>query len=126
MARCVNEKSGCLSDQLRAWELSPAQFDVIAQVGASRGITQRELAGRLVVTEGNVTQLLDKLERQGLVERHAEGRCNQLKLTDAGRLLYARVVPEHEELIAQQFAVLSAAEKDELSRLLRKISRGSG
>lgn len=123
MLRYVNHKNVELGERLRARELSPAQFDVIAQIGSVEGLTQRELAGRLVVTEGNVTQLLDKLGRQGLVERHADGRCNKLRLTKKGRSIYEAIVPEQEQQIARQFAALSITELDELARLLRKASR---
>lgn len=47
---------------LRRFDLTTAQFDVIAQVGAHEGLTQQELAEALLVTKGNVTQLLDRLE----------------------------------------------------------------
>lgn len=112
-----------LAQRLRSEALSPAQFDVIAQVGSAEGIMQRDLAGRLLVTAGNVTQLLDKLEKQGLVTRHADGRCNRLGLTDAGRKLYRRTVPEQNRLIAERFSVLDDTEQEELRRLLRKLSR---
>ena len=121
--RLANTKNSLLGERLRARTLSPAQFDVIAQVGSADGLTQRDLAGRLVVTEGNITQLLDKLQKQGLVTRHAEGRCNRLGLTPEGRRLYEEVVPEQNRLIGEKFSVLSGKEQDELRRLLRKLSR---
>lgn len=124
--RLANTKNSTMGERLRARNLSPAQFDVIAQVGSANGLSQRDLAGRLVVTEGNVTQLLDKLEKQGLVTRHADGRCNRLVLTAQGRRLYDSVVPEQDSLIAKRFSVLDAHEQDELSRLLRKLSRSNG
>jgi MarR family 2-MHQ and catechol resistance regulon transcriptional repressor len=80
----------------------------------------------LVVTEGNVTQLLDKLEKQGLVTRHADGRCNRRGLTIEGRRLYQEVRPEQNRLIAKRFAVLTPREQEELRRLLRKLSRSDG
>ncbi len=121
--RLASTKGSLMGERLRARNLSPAQFDVIAQVGSADGLTQRELAGRLVVTEGNVTQLLHKLEKQGLVTRNADGRCNRLVLTAAGRRLYDEVVPEQDRLIASKFSVLEPCEQDELRRLLRKLSR---
>lgn len=123
IVRLANTKNTVLGKRLRARKLSPAQFDVIAQIGPSEGLMQRELAGRLLVTEGNVTQLLDKLEKQGLVTRNADGRCNRLALTTAGRKIYRDVVPEQNRLIAEQFSVLDDAEQRELRRLLRKLTR---
>ncbi len=123
LARVQRSLRLALNEQMRAWDLSPAQFDVIAQVGSSEGRTQRDLANRLLVTEGNVTQILDKMEKRGLVCRHALGRCNHIALTEEGRKLHDRVVPEHEQLVASQFSGLSAHEKEHLLRLLRKLGR---
>lgn len=109
--------------QLREWDLSVAQFDVIAQLGASEGMTQQELGQRLFVTPGNITQLLDKLEARGLLRRYPEGKFKRLELTDAGRTLFDSVVPAHEEWLACQMDVLSPADQRELLRLLGQLDR---
>jgi DNA-binding MarR family transcriptional regulator len=108
-------------EQLRQWDLSVAQFDVLAQVGAAEGLTQQELADTLLVTKGNVCQLLDRMERSGLIQRRQEGRANRLFLTDAGRKLFAEVVPAHEAMIAEQLAALTPEEQRHLLVLLRKL-----
>ena len=108
---------------LRCFQLSDAHFDVLAQVGAAEGRTQQELAQALLVTKGNVTQLLDRMERGGLLERRQEGRTKRIFLTAAGRAVRARVVPEHEALIEEQFSVLSREEQVQLARLLGKVDR---
>ncbi|HEX8995852.1 MAG TPA: MarR family transcriptional regulator [Ktedonobacterales bacterium] len=109
--------------RMRAWDLSVAQFDVLAQVGAHEGLTQQELARRLLVTQGNITQLLDKLERRGLIRRCPDGRINRLVLTDAGRTLRDSVVPGQEQFQAEQFTALTAEEQRTLLRLLGKLQR---
>jgi DNA-binding MarR family transcriptional regulator len=105
----------------REHELNTAQFDVLAQIGARAGITQQELADALLVTKGNVSQLLHKLEQDGLVARRQAGRTNCLTLTERGWALYELVVPQQEALIADLLAPLSADEQRELLRLLRKL-----
>lgn len=110
-----------LSVQLRSSGLNMAQFDVLAHVGAARGITQQQLADRLLVTKGNISQLLDRLEKRGLLRRCQDGRNNTLALTEQGQELYERTVPVHEQLIEEQLAVLSAQEVGDLLRLLRKL-----
>ncbi|GCE21704.1 MarR family winged helix-turn-helix transcriptional regulator [Dictyobacter kobayashii] len=118
----IFQKVGRASDvHLRGWGLSTAQFDILAQVGAAKGITQQELADRLLVTKGNVSQLLDRMEKQGLLTRSQERRSNSLSLTDKGQELYDRVVPAQEELVARQFRGLTPAEVSELLVLLRKL-----
>ena len=109
--------------QLRRWDLNLAQFDVLAHVGANAGITQQALADSLLVTKGNVAQLLSRMERRGLVERRPEGRTNRLFLTGGGRRLFEEAVPAHEALIAERLSVLSPEEQRRLLELLRKLDR---
>lgn len=106
---------------LRPWDLNVAQFDVLTQVGASQGITQQELADRLLVTKGNISQLLDRMERLNLLKRCQEGRTNTLTLTETGQRLYEQVVPTQEKMIAEQFSELTGEEVEQLLRLLRKL-----
>src|ERR1700730_3328034 len=81
------------SIHLRSWGLNTAQFDVLAHVGAHKGITQQELADSLLVTKGNISQLLDRMEKLGLLKRCQEKRNNTLELTEKGLELYDLVVP---------------------------------
>ena len=110
-------------EHLRAWDLSVAQFDVLAHVGASEGTTQQELADSLLVSKGNVCQLLDRMEGRGWILRRQEGRANRLFLTEEGRELFEEVVPAHEAMIAGRFSVLSEEEQSQLYELLRKFDR---
>ncbi len=111
------------SQQLRPYDLSMAQFDVLAHVGSHEGLTQQELAVRLFVTEGNVTQVLTKMEARDLLYRSREGRTKRILLTEAGRELYRVAVPEHERFQASQFDRLTADEQRQLLALLRKLDR---
>jgi DNA-binding MarR family transcriptional regulator len=106
--------------------LNTAQFDVLAKIGAAGGITQQELADALLVTKGNISQLLAKMEHAGLISRRHEGRTNCLFLTERGQALYDRVVPQQEALIADLLAPLSEDEQRELLRLLRKLDHSMG
>lgn len=110
-------------ERLRAWDLSVGQFDVLARVGAAEGIVQQDLADSLLVTKGNVCQLLDRMEGRGLILRRREGRNNRIFLTEEGRRLFDEVVPAHEALIAERFSALSREEQERLHELLRKVDR---
>jgi DNA-binding MarR family transcriptional regulator len=112
-----------LAGQLKLWGLNNAQFDVMAHVGAAEGITQQELADSLLVTKGNVAQLLGRMERRGLIERRSQGRTNRLFLTDEGRRTFTEVVPAHEALIDDRLSVLSEEEQKQLFELLRRLDR---
>lgn len=125
LARVYHEFDRASAELLRRWDLSVAQFDVLAQIGAREGLTQQELAERLLVTKGNVSQIIARMARDGLVRRSQQGRTSRLYLTDAGRALYARVVPEKEAMIVARFAALTDAELLALAQGLRVLRRGN-
>ncbi len=114
------------AENFRRWDLSAAQFDVLAQLGPSEGITQQELANKLYVTKGNVCQLLDKMEQRGLVLREQHGRSNRLYLTDSGHQLFDETVPSEEAVLAEMFSALSLDEQAQLLALLRKLDHALG
>lgn len=124
LVRVFQKVDRAATDSLRCRQLSPAQLDVLAKVGSSEGISQQELADALLVTKGNVCQLLDKMEASGLLERRPDGRVNRLFLTDQGRSVHDQVVPRHDELLAHQFSGLSDDDQRELLRLLRQLDHG--
>jgi DNA-binding MarR family transcriptional regulator len=108
-------------DLLRQWDLSVAQFDVLVQVGVAEGMTQQKLADQLLVTKGNVCQLLDRMEERGLLVRRQEGRANHLYLTEKGRSLRAESLPAQERLIEGIFATLPHAQQATLLATLRRL-----
>jgi DNA-binding MarR family transcriptional regulator len=121
LARVFQKAQRAQAHQLRCWRLSPAQFDVLAHVGASEGLTQQRLADALLVTKGNVCQILDKMERDGLLVRRPSGRVNHVYLTEAGRRLFEEVVPLHERFMAEAFGHLSETDQRQLLRLLSRL-----
>src|SRR5690242_16630994 len=121
LARVFQKVQRKETSQLRCWRLSPAQFDVLAHVGAAEGMTQQRLADALLVTKGNVCQILDKMERDGLLVRRPSGRVNHVFLTESGRRLFEEVVPAHERFMADAFGELSPAEQWQLLRLLSRL-----
>jgi DNA-binding MarR family transcriptional regulator len=124
LARVYHRTLRAMAEALAAWGLTPAQFDVLAQVGAAEGRSQQALADALVTTKGNLCQLLDRLEAAGLLRRVGAGRVNRLYLTPAGRRLWSEVVPAHEAWIADRLRALSAEELAALLRALRRLDRG--
>lgn len=121
LARVFQKVDRAASEQLRRWNLSMAQFDILAQAGSAANLTQQELADHLLVTKGNITQLLDRMERSGLILRRPDGRTNRICLTQAGKQLFDAVVPIHEDFIAAQLAPLSSQEQIQLLGLLHKL-----
>ncbi len=87
LSRIRRKYERAATEQLHCWNLSLAQFDLLTTLSASEGITQLDLAKHLLVTQGNITQLLDKLEERGLLTRHQAGRTKCLSLTRQGQQL---------------------------------------
>jgi DNA-binding MarR family transcriptional regulator len=109
---------------LECYGLTPAQYDVLAQLSASPGIPQQELAQRLLVTKGNVCGLIDRMSAHGLVERRADRedrRLNLLFLTERGAELALKAVPAYGEFIREHMAGLSEGEQRDLQDLLYKL-----
>ena len=120
-ARVFHRIEHRLVAQLRARDRSLAQFDVLSQVSASEGLTQQELADRLLVTKGNVCQLLDRMEQSDLLVRRQDGRANRVYLTAGGSRLVREVLPEQEALVASLFSALTPDEQRQLRVLLRTL-----
>ena len=104
--------------------LSLSQFDVLATLGRDEGITQQELARRLLVTKGNVCGLIDRMETAGWVARRPDPddrRANRLFLTDRGRVLLSETVPDHVAAVKEMLAPLGAADLQSLYQLLDRL-----
>lgn len=123
LARVFQKLDGASEKFFKEYDLNPAQFDVLARVGAAEGLTQQQLARSLLVTKGNISQLLDRMEQKGIVTRRHEGRTNCIWLTEHGRTLFEAIVPQQEALIANLFASLTPDEQQQLHTLLRKLDR---
>lgn len=129
LVRAMAKVERRLAAQLETYGLTPAQFDVLAQLQRTSPIVQQQLADRLLVTKGNVVGLLNRMERDGLVMRrpHPEdGRAYLVSLTERGTALADRVVPEHEALIAACLGVLTLEDRRSLHDVLRKLNHALG
>ena len=111
------------ADLMKQWKLSVSRFDVLNHAGNREGKTQQELANALMVTKGNVCQVLDGMEADGLLYRRRSGRTNHIFLTDKGRDLRAELVPTQEAEIERAFSALTDDEQQTLLGLLRKLDR---
>ena len=118
-----------LSGHLQDYDLTLAQFGVLAQLQAVPDISQQMLADWLFVSKGNIVGLLNRLESRGLVERRPDpedGRTHMVSLTHQGAALAARVVPEHEELVAECLGVIAPEEQRTLHQLVHTLDRALG
>jgi MarR family 2-MHQ and catechol resistance regulon transcriptional repressor len=112
---------------LRRGKLTPAQLNTLLVLRAAegKGLPMGEVGRRLVVTKSNVTGLVDRLQRQGLVvrARHRDRRATLVRLTRAGVRLLERTAPLQVGLSGYLAGCLTAQEKRALIRLLAKLRR---
>ena len=123
LVRTVSLLQRRIAATLAARDVTLPQFDVLATLRFNEGQTQQELAGRLLVTKGNVCGVLNRLEALGWVERRADPgdkRANRLHLTPAGRRRIETLLPEHDALVVKTLGVLP----DSAVKSLRKALEG--
>lgn len=105
------------------------RFDLMAQLDkAPVGMKLGELSQRLMVSNGNITGLVDRLVAQGLLDRQPapnDRRAQLVKLTPEGRRAFRSMASEHEDWVASIFGGLTAAEQDALMRLLAKAKQSA-
>lgn len=102
-----------------------SRFDLMAQLHRfPKGLRSGELSQRLMVTGANVTLVVDQLVRAGLVVREddpEDRRALIIRLTPKGRREIERMIPVHAQWVNELLGDLSAAEKQQIRRLLGKL-----
>ena len=104
--------------------LTISQFAVIEALYHLGPLSQREIGQKILRSSGNITMVIDNLEKNGLVRRErneADRRFFIVHLTDEGYNLINKIFPPHAAVIAEDLGVLTAAEQDTLGRLCRKL-----
>jgi DNA-binding MarR family transcriptional regulator len=102
-----------------------SQFDILAQLDRSREpLTLAELSRTLLVTAGNITGMIDRMEEAGWVERKPDPqdrRATRVQSTPKGKQLAKSVIPKHARDIENLFASLNDQEITQLRNLLEKL-----
>ncbi len=109
------------------FDITLPRFDLLAQLDrAAEGLTMGELSERLMVSNGNITGLTDRLVTEGLVSRspsRSDRRKSRVKLTQAGKRAFDAMTPVHERWIDEMLAAMSRGEMAQLLDLLGKLKR---
>ena len=109
--------------------LSVRQFGVLEALYHTGPLYQRDIANKLLVSGGNITMVLDNLEKNGLVKRAQDTRDrrhNAVSLTEKGKKLMERIFPRHASCIMQEMEILSGNEQKVLGDLCRKLGKKEG
>lgn len=112
------------SAHLIRYDLTISQFAVLEALYHLGTLSQRDLAGKLLKSTGNMSTVLKTIERRGLISRErdpVDNRYMKVCITDSGRTLLESMLDKHVAGIVAEMSALSAAEQEELGRLCRKL-----
>lgn len=118
------------NQEYKIFGLNPTKVNVLIvakHIGKTEGIRQNEIGSKLVVSEANITKVIDSLEKKGLVLREAkpgDRRANLIKITKKGSELLDKVWVNHLKLVDKLTRSLNEREKRLLEGLLSKIRTG--
>lgn len=114
-----------ISDYLRAFNLTPAKFNALMSLkhkGKSKGLSQIEIGRCLIVTASNMTRLLDKLAKEGFIERtlrEGDRRVNLIKITPKGSEVLDKAWPGYYSRIREMANLLGKDLKQAYDLLLK-------
>jgi DNA-binding MarR family transcriptional regulator len=101
--------------------LTPSQFDVIATLGDTEGMTCSELSAHTLVTKGTLTGVLDRLAKKGLIRREqvaSDRRSVKIRLTEKGSTLFRRTFSTHIAFLRPFFERALSSKDAEVARAL--------
>jgi MarR family transcriptional regulator, 2-MHQ and catechol-resistance regulon repressor len=109
---------------IRTLGLTAPQFDIIATLGNTNGMSFKDLGDKTLITKGTLTGVVDRLEAKNLVRRVAspsDGRSQLVQLTRAGEKMFAQVFPVHLAHLEQVFAGFTQRDMDQSEAALQKL-----
>jgi MarR family 2-MHQ and catechol resistance regulon transcriptional repressor len=127
LARCYSTYAKAIAIKVQEYDLTVPQFGTLEALYHLGPLSLGELAEKLLVTGGNVTYVMDRLESRGLVARYRspeDRRVVQARLTPEGRDLVAGVFPGHAEYVQHLCRHLSVPEQEDMRRLLKELGKG--
>jgi DNA-binding MarR family transcriptional regulator len=128
---CLNELVRCYqafetysTAHIRTLDLTAPQFDIIATLGNTPGMTPKELGEQTLITKGTLTGIIDRLEAKDLVQRTAhssDGRSQIVQLTEAGNALFEKIFPEHMAHLHKAFAGFGKQDFENIETALARL-----
>jgi DNA-binding MarR family transcriptional regulator len=122
---CTTMIEGEIRRRLRRdFDVTLPRFDLMAQLNkAPDGMTLSDISKRMMVSNGNITGLVDRLVSSGHVTRRAsetDRRAQMISLTDLGRAAFREMAGAHETWVAEMFEGLN---RDGVERLMELLAR---
>lgn len=129
LIRCFTQVDRVCQRHIEDLGLTPAQFDVLATLGDTAGMTCKTLGDETLITRGTLIPVLDRLEVKGLISRckgEADSRQTIVRLTPEGQATYERTFQAYLAVVRPYLEALAPQEKADLIRLLGKLGAAFG
>lgn len=126
--RAADSVAARLDSQIEMGGLTHGQFAVLEALFHLGPLNQCDLARKLLRSGGNVTVVIDNLEKRGLVRRERQKEDRRMvivSLTSSGRRLIGRIFPQHAAAITAEMSRLSPEDQETLRALCRKLGRST-
>jgi MarR family 2-MHQ and catechol resistance regulon transcriptional repressor len=127
LARAYTTFSKKSLENIRGFNLTEPQFSVLESLGHLGSMKIGTLCTKQLVSGGNMTLVVDNLEKEGLVERiynKEDRRTITVQLTPKGLSLFEDIFSQHAKHIEKLASVLTEKEQEELAKLLKKLGCG--
>jgi MarR family transcriptional regulator, 2-MHQ and catechol-resistance regulon repressor len=124
LMRASSTFSSSLNSDIFENNLTPAQFGILEALFHLGPLSQKSLGQKVLSTKGNITTIVDNLEKQSLVIRVVDTHDRRsviVELTKMGQALMGRIFPNHVKKITQLMSILTTDETKELKRLCKKL-----
>ena len=129
LMRAVESIASRIHSHLSATGLTLSQFAVLEALYHLGPLYQREIGQKLLRSSGNITMVIDNLEKRGYAKRERkkeDRRFILVRLTAEGSELISKVFPPHAAVIAREMSVLSEREQETLAQLCKKLGLKNG
>ncbi|WP_102275598.1 MarR family winged helix-turn-helix transcriptional regulator [Cytobacillus massiliigabonensis] len=126
LTRFTHQSNLLSNDFLKQFDLTTAQFDVLMQISTYEPLTQSELAEKVTVTQGGISRMLARLEKEGLIQRKQEWKTKTISLTNKGREKLDNAFENQLEFQSSFFdECLSEEEQKMLYSLMSRVQKNS-
>jgi MarR family transcriptional regulator, 2-MHQ and catechol-resistance regulon repressor len=125
LLRAADKVSSAAHRELGSVGLSVSQFGVLEALYHLGPMCQRDIARKILKSTGNITMVIDNLEKRGLVVRlrnDKDRRYFTIRLTAAGEELIGQCFPDHARRIAGIMTILTDNEQESLIGLCKKLT----
>ncbi|MFF2889375.1 MarR family winged helix-turn-helix transcriptional regulator [Paenibacillus sp. NPDC057967] len=127
LMRFTNQSNQMSNTFLKRFGLTTAQFDALMQIRAYQPLTQMELAEKVTVTQGGISRMLERLEKEGYIVRKQDWKTKTISLSEKGEAVLELAMPEQLAFQSSFFEeVLSKEEQQTLYTLMTRVHKHSG